>query len=316
MSGVPDPHPDPDPERIRATSDPRRAALWMLLAVGLFALMDGGMKWLSDDYPPLQVAALRGAAALPLVFAWVVWSGALPGLLRVHWRLHLLRGVLGVAMMWGFVYGLARMPMTTAYAIIFVSPLMVAALAVPLLGEHVGPRRWGAIVVGLLGVLVVLRPMGGGVASWAGAVLVLAAACYAGASITVRLLAQRDSVQAMVFWFLAMIAIGAGVLALPDWQPIAASDLLPILVVGLSGALGQVAITHAFRLGEASQLAPLEYTGLVWVLALDLVVWGVLPDAVTWAGVAIIVASGLYLMRRERIRAQDHLASGPADTRP
>ncbi|WP_425478398.1 DMT family transporter [Luteimonas yindakuii] len=296
--------------------DPTRATLWMLLAVALFALMDGGMKWLSDDYPPLQVAALRGAAALPLVFAWVVWSGALRGLLHVHWRLHLLRGALGVLMMWGFVYGLARMPMTTAYSIVFVSPLIVSALAVPLLGEKVGPRRWAAIVVGLLGVLVVLRPTADGLATGAGLVLVLAAACYAGAAITVRMLAQRDSVQSMVFWFLAMIAVGAGALALPDWQPIALRDVLPILVVGVSGALGQVAMTHAFRLGEASQLAPLEYTGLVWVVLLDLAVWGVLPDGMTWLGAAIIIASGLYLLRRERIRAQDHLASGPADTPP
>ncbi|WP_425599680.1 DMT family transporter [Luteimonas abyssi] len=313
MSAVPDPSPKPQPAA--PLYDPRRAAIWMLLAVALFAVMDGGMKWLSGDYPPLQVAALRGAAALPLVFAWIAWSGALRGLLAVRWRLHLLRGALGLLMMWGFIYGLARMPMTTAYAIVFVAPLMVTALAVPLLGERVGPRRWVAIVVGLLGVLVVLRPTADGVATWPGLVLVLAAACYSGAAITVRLLAQRDSVQSMVFWFLAMIAVGAGLLALPDWQPIALRDVLPILVVGASGALGQVALTHAFRLGEASQLAPLEYTGLVWVVLLDLSVWGVLPDGMTWLGAAIIVASGLYMMRRERIRAHEHLVES-ADTPP
>lgn len=309
MSSLPDPAP---PTPVAApTPCPRCAALWMLLAVALFAVMDGGMKWLSSGYPPLQVAALRGAAALPLVFAWVAWSGGARGLLRVHWRLHLLRGALGVAMMWGFVYGLSRMPMTTAYAIVFVAPLMVTAMAVPLLGERVGPRRWTAIAVGLAGVLVVLRPTGDGVATSAGLVLVLAAACYSAAAITVRVLAQRDSVQAMVFWFLAMIAVGAGALALPDWQPIARADLLPIAIVGAAGALGQVALTHAFRLGEASQLAPLEYTGLVWVVLLDLGVWGVLPDGATWAGVAIIVASGLYLMRRERIVAQAVAGEAP-----
>ncbi|MFC4726962.1 DMT family transporter [Coralloluteibacterium thermophilus] len=287
-----------------------QAGLWMLLAVFLFALMDGGMKWLAADYPPLQIAALRGATALPLVFAWVLLRGRARSLLRVHWRLHLARGALGIAMMAGFVYGLARMPMTTAYAIVFVAPLMVTALAVPLLRERVGPRRWTAIVVGLVGVLVVLRPTGEGVATLAGLVLVGAAFCYSLAAITVRLLAQRDSTEAMVFWFLALLAVGAGALALPGWQPLQRADLAVVAVVGVAGALGQVALTHAFRLGEASQIAPLEYSGLLWVVLLDLTVWQVLPDAMTWVGAAIIVASGLYLLRRERAVS----ATAPAAT--
>ncbi|WP_370563828.1 DMT family transporter [Luteimonas salinilitoris] len=285
----------------------RRAALWMLLAVLFFALMDAGMKWLAADYPPLQVATLRGAAALPPVFVWVLLSGRAATLLRVHWRLHLLRGVLGIAMMFGFVYGLARMPMSTAYAIVFVAPLLVTAMAVPVLKEKVGPRRWSAIALGMVGVLVVLRPTGEGVMTLAGLALLLAAACYSAAAITVRVLAQRDSIEAMVFWFLVLLALGAGALAWHGWVPIQAHDAWPIAGVGLAGALGQVALTHAFRLGEASQIAPLEYTGLVWVLLLDLTVWQVLPDRMTWIGAAIIIASGLYLLRRERV----HVVTAP-----
>ncbi|MBS7457311.1 DMT family transporter [Coralloluteibacterium stylophorae] len=281
----------------------RRAALWMLAAVFLFALMDGGMKWLAADYPPLQVATLRGAAALPPILAWVLLRGRGATLLRVHWRLHLLRGALGIAMMFGFVYGLARMPMATAYSIVFVAPLLITALAVPLLGERVGPRRWTAIAIGMAGVLVVLRPRGEGLVSIAGLALLLAALCYAAAAITVRLLAQRDSTEAMVFWFLALLTVGAGALAWADWRPLRVEDAPAIAVVGIAGALGQVALTQAFRLGEASQIAPLEYSGLVWVVLMDLTVWRVLPDAPTWLGAAIIVASGLYLMRRERVRA-------------
>ncbi|MDH5824834.1 DMT family transporter [Luteimonas sp. RD2P54] len=281
----------------------RRGAAWMLLAVALFALMDAGMKWLAADYPPLQVATLRGAAALPLVFAWVLLGGRAATLLRVHWRLHLVRGALGIAMMAGFVYGLARMPMSTAYAIVFVAPLLVTAMAVPILGERVGPRRWTAIALGMAGVLVVLRPTGEGVMTLAGLALLGAAACYAAAAITVRILAQRDSTEAMVFWFLLLLALGAGALAWPDWRPMRAHDVWAVAGVGVSGALAQVALTHAFRLAEASRIAPLEYTGLVWVVLLDLGVWGVLPDTPTWIGAAIIIASGLYLLRRERVLA-------------
>ena len=297
-----------------ASSDvPRQAVLWMLLSVFLFALMDGGLKWLASDYPPFQVAAMRGAAALPLVLAWTFLRGRGATLLRVHWPLHLLRGALGIAMMYGFVYGLARMPISTAYAIVFVAPLMVTAMAALLLGEKVGPRRWAAIVVGLLGVLVVLRPTGEGVGALAGLALALAAFGYAAAAITVRVLAQRDSTEALVVWFFVILALGAGALAWPDWQPVRREDLWVIGMIGVCGSLGQVFLTHAFRLGQASQIAPLEYTGLIWVVLLDLVVWRVLPDAMTWLGAAIIVASGLYLIRRQRIRSAEITAPWSAD---
>ena len=280
---------------------PGAAAAWMLAAGLLFAFMDAGMKWLARDYPPFQVAALRSLSALPLVALWILAGGRAGSLLRVHWPLHLLRGLLGLGMMVGFVYGLARMPLSTAYTIVFVAPLMITALAVPLLGEKVGPRRWTAIAVGLAGVLVVLRPSGAGVATSAGLVVVLAALCYSMAAITVRKLALRDSPEAMVFWFLALLGLFAGAVAAFDWRPVQAQDAWVIAVVGLTGALGQVALTHAFRYGEASQIAPLEYASLLWVVVLDLAVWQVLPDAATWLGATIIVASGLYLIRRERV---------------
>jgi drug/metabolite transporter (DMT)-like permease len=287
-----------------APSHPVAAAAWMLSAGLMFACMDAGMKWISNDYSPFQVATLRSLAALPLVLLWIVLRGRGGSLLRVHWPLHLARGLLGVGMIAGFVYGLARMPLSTAYAIVFVAPLMVTALAVPLLGEKVGPRRWAAIGVGLLGVLVVLRPTGQGVATLAGLAVLLAALCYAIAVVTVRKLALRDSPEAMVFWFLLLLAVFAGSIAVFDWRPLQPAHLPAIAAVGLSGALGQVALTHAFRLGEASQIAPLEYASLVWVVTLDLVLWAALPDGMTWIGAAIIIASGLYLVRRERVHAQ------------
>ena len=294
---------------------PGTAAAWMLAAGLLFAFMDAGMKWLAADYPPFQVAVLRSISALPLVALWILSRGRAHTLLRVHWPLHLLRGVLGLGMIAGFVYGLARMPLSTAYTIVFVAPLMITALAVPLLGEKVGPRRWAAIAVGLAGVLVVLRPTGAGVATTAGLVVVLAALCYSVAAVTVRKLALRDSPEAMVFWFLVLMAVFAGAIAAFDWRPVQPRHLGVIALVGLTGALGQVALTHAFRFGEASQIAPLEYAALIWVVLIDLTVWGTLPDAMTWLGAAIIVASGLYLIRRERVVGARH-DPGTAQTPP
>lgn len=275
----------------------------MLVAGLLFAVMDAAMKWIARDYPPFQVAVLRSVAAMPPVLLWIILRGRAGTLLRVHWPLHLARGVIGVGVMTCFIYGVARMPLTTAYAIVFVAPLMITALAVPLLGEKVGPRRWLAILVGLVGVIVVLRPGVAGVATLPGLVLVASALCYALAAITVRKLAQRDSTEAMVFWFLVLLGVFAGAVAAFDWRPVRHEHLPVIAVIGIAGAIAQIALTHAFRLAEASQLAPLEYVGLVWVVLLDLLVWHALPDGATWVGAAIIVASGLYLVRHDNAAA-------------
>ena len=278
----------------------------MLVAVALFALMDAGLKLLSPHYPAMQVATLRGASALPLVLAWSLASIGARGLLRVHWPLHLLRGVLGVAMMAGFVYGLRTLPLSTVYAITFVAPLLVTAMAVPILREKVGPRRWAAIFVGLIGVLVVLRPTGQGMMTLGGLAILLAAVCYAASAITVRLLAQRDSTQAMVFWLMLILVVGGGALSSHEWAPIQARHWWVIAGIGVVGTLAQVLLTEAFRRGEASMIAPLEYTALVWGVMLDLALWQVLPDGMTWVGAGIIIASGLYMIRRERVRNVEH----------
>lgn len=285
-----------------------RAAVFMLVAVGLFALMDAGLKLLSARYPPMQVSALRGFASLPFVAIWVLASlgprRALPALLRVRWPLHALRGVLGITMMAAFVYALRTLPLSTAYTIFFVAPLLITALSVPFLGERVGPRRWTAILVGFVGVLVVLRPTGDGIVSLAGLAVLMAAFGYAVSAITVRVLSRTDSKQSIVVWMLTSLALGAGALALPDWVTIRSDDIALIFGVGIAGALGQYAITEAFRTGEASLIAPLEYSALLWGVLLDFSLWGVLPDGMTWVGAAIIVFSGLYLLRRERLHAE------------
>lgn len=284
-----------------------RAVIAMLSAVGLFALMDAGLKLLSVRYPAFQVAALRAGASLPLVLVWVAATTRLKDLLHARWSLHLLRGALSVVMMSSFVFAIRTLPLSTAYSIFFIAPLLITALSVPVLGERVGPRRWIAIVIGLVGVLVVLRPTGEGMLTLAGLAVLLAAIGYAVSAVTVRVLARTDSTQAMMIWLLVFMAAGSGALALPNWTPIHGEDLWLIAGIGITGALGQYAITEAFQLGEASLIAPLEYTALIWGVLLDLSLWGVLPDGVTWIGAGIIVASGLYLLRRERVHvAAEH----------
>jgi drug/metabolite transporter (DMT)-like permease len=276
-----------------------RGVLCMLAAVATFALMDTGMKLLAAHYPATQVAALRGLASWPFVVIWVLVAGGPGQLVRVRWSLHLLRGALAVAMLASFAYALKRLPLAEAYALFFVAPLLVTALAVPLLGERVGWRRWSAIGVGLVGTLVILRPSGQGMLSLAGLAVLGSALAYAISAVSVRLLGRTDTTQAMVFWMLTMLALFATLLAWPEWRSIRAEDAWLLAGVGLSGAIGQYCVTEAFRNTPAAIIAPLEYTALIWALLIDWTLWRTFPDAITLIGAGIIVASGLYLIRRE-----------------
>ncbi len=276
----------------------------MLAAVAFFAFMDTAMKLLSGHYPPMQVAAMRGMASLPLVCLYVVWRGKVGTLLKVRWPLHVMRAVLGIGMLSLFAYALKRLPLAETYSIFFVAPLLITAMSVPLLKEKVEPARWWAIAVGLLGVLVVLRPSAAGFFTLGGLAVLGSAAFYAISAITVRLLSRTDSSESMVFWLMAMLSIGAGALAAPDWVPLRAQDWLVITGMAFTGFIGQVAVTEAFRRGEASAIAPFEYTALAWAIGIDWWLWQTLPDRYTLLGAAIIVASGVYLVRRERVHVE------------
>lgn len=277
-----------------------KGGLIMLLAVGAFALMDAGLKVLSSAYPPLQVAALRCLASLPLILVWVGFRGGFGQLLRIRFGLHALRAALGIVMLASFIYGLRRLPLSEAYAIFFVAPLLITVFAALILGERIERQRWTAIAIGLVGVLIVLRPTGAGVATLAGLAIVTCAVGYALSAILVRILGRTDSTESMVFWVLTLMGAGATLLALPQWRAIQPQHWLAILAVGVSGCLGQWAITEAFRVGEASFIAPFEYSALAWGLALDWTFWRTLPEAHALAGAAVIIASGIYLIRRER----------------
>jgi drug/metabolite transporter (DMT)-like permease len=277
-----------------------KAAVVMMVGVASFSLMDAGLKILSPHYEPMQVAAIRGLSSLPIVMVWVALSGGFRQLVRVRFPLHIARGLLGIGMLAAFAYGLRHLPLAEAYAIFFVAPLLITAFAVPILGERVGWRRWIAIVVGLCGVLIVLRPTGAGVMTLAGLGVLFAAIGYALSAIAVRILGRTDTTESMVFWLMAIMGGGAALLAMPQWRPIEPAHWFVIGGIALTGSLGQWAITEAFKRGEPSFIAPFEYTALAWATGLDWIVWQKLPGGMTFAGAAVIVASGLYMIRRER----------------
>jgi drug/metabolite transporter (DMT)-like permease len=281
-----------------------RGVLSMLIAVAAFCFMDASMKLLAPHYPPMQVAAMRGITSLPLVLAWALVDGGPRQLIRVRWSLHLVRGVLSVIMLVAFVYGIKLLPLAEAYSLFFVAPLLITALAGPILGESVGWRRWAAIAVGLCGTIIVLRPTGAGMLSLGGLAIIVSAMGYALSAITVRVLGRTDSTQSMVVWMLAMLSAFSLVLAWHEWVPIETSHWKPIAVLALAGAIGQWGITEAFRRAPASLIAPLDYTALLWGLLADWLVWNTSPDRMMLLGAAVIVACGLYLLRGERAQVE------------
>jgi drug/metabolite transporter (DMT)-like permease len=279
-----------------------RGVLFMMLAVGVFAVMDAMMKQLTGSYPTMQVACLRGASSLPFVLVSYLVTGRLHMLRPVRYGLHLLRAALAIVMLWGFLWALSRASMADTYAVFMSAPLLVVMAASVMLREKIAAYVWFAILAGLTGVIVMLKPTMSGIASLAGLATFLSALAYAVIVVLIRVLARTDTTASMVFWYLLLLSIGAGAMAAPGWVAIAAGDMPLIAAVGLTGWAGQHFITESFRLAPASLVAPYEYTALVWAVGIDWVVWQALPGARMLLGSAIVVAAGLYLLYRDRRR--------------
>lgn len=286
----------------------------MIGAAFVFAIMDASLKHLSTRYSPLQAASMRCFASLLLLMATIGWRRSWAGLVpRSPW-LHLGRGLLGVMTLASFVYAVRVLSLAKTYALFLCAPLLMTALSVPIYGERVPMRRWFAIAAGLTGVLVILRPGGhaehGRLALAAAA---LAAACYALSGLGVRALGRTNSTTSMVFWNLAIGAVGCGLLA-GSWRPVAHQDWGWLALIGVCGALGQFWLTEAFRLAPPSVVGPFEYTAILWAFAIDWIFWRAAPTRGLLVGAAIVIASGIFVIVDEHRLAQ--LAVTPASPPP
>jgi drug/metabolite transporter (DMT)-like permease len=275
----------------------------MIAAVAAFSMMDALLKLLSAHYPPMQVAALRGVTSLPFTLLPVLVAGRLADLRPRRWPMHVLRGALTVLVLGGFIYAVRVLSLANAYAVFLSAPIIVAALSVPVLKEHVNWRNWLAILVGLGGVLVILRPSASGLGSFGTLAALVGATAYACSVLAVRVLTRTDTTVSVVFWTVSLMTVFAGAVAAPGWVAIAHADWKWLLALGLLAATGQYLLTEAFRSAPPSIVAPFEYTALLWGVAIDRVVWHVLPSARICIGGAIVIASGLYLIWHERTRS-------------
>jgi drug/metabolite transporter (DMT)-like permease len=258
--------------------------------------MDATLKLFSQHYPPMEIAFLRGLASLPFM--------AFPALIKGRYRdlkpnrlwMHLLRGVLMVVMLGGFIYSVRTLSLASAYSIFLAEPLIVTALAVPLLGDRVGWRHWIAISVGLVGVVVMLRPSASSLVTLGAIAAFVSATAYALSVIMLRVITRTDTTTSVIVWTVGLMTLMTGLIAVPDWVPLAREHWKWLVALGLFGAIGQHLLTEAFRSAPPSVVAPFEYTALLWGILIDWTVWSVLPATRVYVGGGIVIASGLYLI--------------------
>jgi drug/metabolite transporter (DMT)-like permease len=299
---------EPQRERLRGIAS-------MIAAVFVFSIMDSLMKRLSAHYGPLQISCLRSISSWLFLLPPIAWHGTWATLRPSNPRLHLFRAVLGVGMLGSFVFAVHRLSLAQTYSLFLAAPLLMTALSVPIHGEKVTGRRWMAIVVGLGGVLVILQPWGnGGFSVIAASAAALATVCYSLSALTVRTMGRNHSSLSMVFWYLLLVGIATGLLAIGDWRPVLGSDWVWLIGIGVTGALGQMWLTDAFRRAPPSVVGPFEYTALLWAFAIDWIFWSAAPSLSLVAGACIVIASGIVVIVDERRLAG--LALNPASPPP
>ena len=286
-----------------ALAGPNRGIILILLAHIAFTTMDATNKTLSETYPVTQIiwAFYVGFAAAAL--AWAVFGGGVRNALHTRRpALQLARAALLPLNMAAVVLALSLMSMAEVIAVGISYPLMITVLSALVLKEDVGPRRWAAVVVGFLGVLLIVRP-GLAVFNPASLIILGAAALFAVYQIMTKILGRTDRPITLTLYTALVGAVLTSFFAPLDWHKPDATGWALLALTAVAGTVGHSLVIQALESTPASVLQPFNYVQLVWTTVVGFVVFGDLPDAMTVLGTSIVVASGLYVWWRERVRA-------------
>jgi drug/metabolite transporter (DMT)-like permease len=276
-----------------------RAVGFMLLGVCGGLGLDLFAKALLDTYSLQQFVFLRSLIGVTIFLLLGSQFGGWRSLVTSKWRWHLLRTALATCTMFAFFYGLSNMPLVDALTLGFTAPLMVTALSVPFLGEHVGWRRWVAVSAGFAGVLIILRP-GTGELSFASVAVLIAAFTYACMAITSRKLAATESSYALSVYVVAgPMVVSATMLGGGAWQTPDLRGWLLFTLAGTCSVITWIGIIGAYRRASPALLAPFEYTALVGGAIAGYLIWDEIPDRWVVLGATVIIASGLFVVYRE-----------------
>ena len=306
----------------------------MFLAIGgsiVLSANDLAIKALSGRYALHQVILIRALIGMGLVLAviWVSRTG-FRQLLTGRKRAHLFRVCIVMVSNVTYFVGLSLLPLADAVAMAFVAPLFVTVMSALILGERVGPRRWSAVAVGMVGVIIMTRP-GSGMIQPAALLVLISAFCYAGSHMMTRRMRDTESAMTLNFFvqagFLIVSAtmgifVGDGHLAqapgatweflFRPWLVPPVADWWAFVATGLAVGIGGLMMSQAYRLNEAALVAPFEYIGMPMAIFWGLAVFGTWPDETGWAGIALICGAGLYTLWRETRRRKDVDVAAPS----
>ena len=277
----------------------------MLISVLLFSMMDALVKWLGGIYPTQQIMFFRCTIALVPVVTLMQMRGGFRILATQKPFLHGLRSILGLSAMASAFYGFSLMRLADAISILHTTPLFMTVLSVLLLKEKVGIRRWSAVTIGFIGMLIVVRP-GDGIFESGSAYMLIAALCIACTTVLVRHLGATDDPVTITFYF----TLSGSILSIVGciwlgWTNPPLFDWLLLIAVGLLGGCAQYAMTFSYRYAEVGLVAPLKYLSIAVGGILGFIVWQEVPDLQSLIGISIIVATGLYTLHRETRRARN-----------
>ena len=271
----------------------------MIFMTVCFSSLDASAKYISSELPLFMV--LWGRYVFHFLFVTLFFLRGAPRdiIYTQRIKLQIFRSILIFGAGVTFWRALMFLPLADCVVIAFVSPLLVTALSVPLLGERVGIHRWGAVIFGLFGVMFVIRP-GMRIVHWASILPLIAALFYANFQITTRILGRIDDALTSLFYTSVGGLILSSIAVLFVWVSPSLEQWLILVWLGFLGVVGHYFMIKAFELAPVSLLAPFDYTALIWATLLGFVLFGDLPDAWTIMGAIIIISSGLYLIKRER----------------
>jgi drug/metabolite transporter (DMT)-like permease len=302
-------------------NQPGRAVAYMLTQAFLLTSMDGLVKWLATGptggtvYTVGQIAFTRYFIGLLMMLVMAAGTGeGLRGLRTRRIGGHLIRSCCNLFTMISFYLALKLIPLPNTICIGLASPIFVAILSIPMLGEQVGIRRWSAVAIGFIGIILIANPTTQGInlqslgdlfvnpgaagAQWGTILALLSAAAWAATQVSSRQLSSSEPSHRILFYYSLVVVVVLGVAMPFYWITPSWHDALLFLAIGLMGTAGQFCLNQAFRYGEASLISPLDYTSLLWATAIGWIFWG---DVLTWRmilGGIIVVGSCIYINRR------------------
>ena len=275
-----------------------RGILCMLGGALSLTINDAMAKYLTQSYPVGQVMALRGLSIILLLITFLFFMNNLQALKIFSWKGHLLRAGAMTGSTFFFITGLSLLPITDAIAIAFVAPILTTILGVIILREAVSWKRWAAIFVGFLGVIIILQPTSD--AFKIAAIAPMGAAAFGAArDVVTRAISGSENSLSILFTSMLMITI-AGFLTYPlGWSAVKLSHIWIFITSSLLVGLAQYLMIEAFRLGEVALISPFKYSSLLWATLISLVIWDDLPSKNVVLGAFILILSGIYLLKNE-----------------